>query len=482
MAQRRPPRQTHSSQARRPRQPRRKPPPRLTVPLILAWADAFYSRHGFWPKRCSGRVAGQGAENWYRIDTALRLGLRGLPGKSSLTQELRRYSGVARPWLRGGPPLTIEMILAWADDFRRSYGFWPNPVSGRVAGQGAETWQRVSRAIMKGLRGLPGGSTLSRELQRHRQVFFGKDRLAEDQIFCWAQSHFRRTGKWPQVADGPIPESSGANWDNINRALIHGFRGLPGGTCLKKLLVDRQVIGPESLALRSVLTPDQIWEWAQTFHEGHGNWPVVTSGPIDGTKDDTWSKVGSSLSTGNRGLPGGSSLARFLASRGVLGRRRSNLAPITAQQILAWADAYFEEHGDWPYNDSGTIRGSDGLTWQKIDASLKVGRRGLPGGSTLSAFLSEHRTVENGNSRRRYRTSKARLSLDQIRAWAEEHRKRTGQWPHTNAGRIHSQDGLTWQVVDTALRSGCRGLAGGSSLSRLFGRKRDSRTAPAGRE
>ncbi|HEY2249948.1 MAG TPA: hypothetical protein VGH74_02765, partial [Planctomycetaceae bacterium] len=177
------------------------------------------------------------------------------------------------------------------------------------------------------------------------------------------------------------------------------------------------------------------------------------------------------------GLPGRSSLSQFLASHGIPARPRLFTVPITEQQVLAWADAYFQKHGDWPYPDSGRIPGSGGLTWERIDASLRFGLRGLPGGTLLSKFLVAHRQIAPAGCRRPNRRTKPPITVEQIRAWAKEHRKRTGEWPHSQSGPIRSQRGLTWQAVNVALSGGCRGLPGRSSLSQMFGRKKDPRTA-----
>jgi hypothetical protein len=60
----------------------------------------------------------------------------------------------------------------------------------------------------------------------------------------------------------------------------------------------------------------------------------------------------------------------------------------------------------------------------------------------------------------------------QIMAWAKAYRRRTGEWPHRTSGSIPERKGMAWQIVDSALRVGARGLPGASSLARLFGRKK----------
>jgi hypothetical protein len=68
--------------------------------------------------------------------------------------------------------------------------------------------------------------------------------------------------------------------------------------------------------------------------------------------------------------------------------------------------------------------------------------------------------------------AKAKLTVTEILAWADAHRRRTGAWPGTASGPVPQSPGETWRRIDNALRLGLRGLAGGDSLSRLLRRER----------
>jgi hypothetical protein len=63
-----------------------------------SWAEAHHERTGEWRKIHSGLIPEALGETWRRVDNALKLGLRGLPGGFSLVQ-LRRYAnaGSASP-------------------------------------------------------------------------------------------------------------------------------------------------------------------------------------------------------------------------------------------------------------------------------------------------------------------------------------------------------------------------------------------------
>jgi hypothetical protein len=70
---------------------------------------------------------------------------------------------------RHRPPLTVGQILAWADAHHACTGEWPSAGTGPVAGAPGEKWVHLDRALRDGLRGLPGGDSLSRLLDRRRR-------------------------------------------------------------------------------------------------------------------------------------------------------------------------------------------------------------------------------------------------------------------------------------------------------------------------
>lgn len=104
-----------------------------------------------------------------------------------------------------------------------------------------------------------------------------------------------------------------------------------------------------------------------------------------------------------------------------------------------------------------------------MDRALQDGFRGLRPGSSLARLLAKHRGVRNPRGL-------PDLTERQILAWADRHRRRTGSWPRERgSGAIPEAPGETWRNVSEALRSGGRGLPGGSSLPRLLRKHRGVR-------
>jgi hypothetical protein len=70
--------------------------------------------------------------------------------------------------------------------------------------------------------------------------------------------------------------------------------------------------------------------------------------------------------------------------------------PLTAHQIVSWADAHFARTGSWPTVPSGAVAGAPGETWRKVDIALRQGHRGLRGGDTLGRLLHRLRGAPPG--------------------------------------------------------------------------------------
>jgi hypothetical protein len=440
--------------------------PELSVVQILAWADAYKRRTGHWPQINAGSVReAHAGESWRKVDTALRLGLRGLEGGSSLAQlltEHRQARNQSRP-----PPISEEEVLSWADAHQRRTGRWPTSASGPVVDAPGETWRAVDEALRLGLRGLPSGISLAQLLASERGARNHQrlPPLTVRDILQWADEHLRRAGHWPTSSSGPVADSDGETWNGVDTALHLGRRGLPGGSSLSRLLAQqRGARNPKQLPPLSV---PQILRWARAHRRRTGRWPTQASGAIPEAPGESWSAIHSALATGCRGLPAGLTLARVIANQGAV-PVPSSQPRLTLTQVLAWADAHHESTGSWPHARSGPISGGNGETWRAVDQALHKQQRGLKVGLTLAQLLSERRGV-------RSRHYAPQLSEKDILRWAEVHHRRTGAWPNFRSGPIPEARGETWRGVDAALQQGSRGLEGDQSLARLLARKLGAR-------
>ena len=112
------------------------------------------------------------------------------------------------------PPLTVEQILAWADAHHQSTGEWPTTAAGPVLADPNEKWLNIHTVLRLGLRGLPGGDSLARLLERERGVSGSQTRppLTEEKICRWAEAHCGQTEQWPTEKTGPVEAAAGETW------------------------------------------------------------------------------------------------------------------------------------------------------------------------------------------------------------------------------------------------------------------------------
>ncbi|MFO0845323.1 MAG: hypothetical protein U0797_23555 [Gemmataceae bacterium] len=407
-----------------------------------------------------------------------------MPSIEGLRRRRKRQKG------RFKTPLTVGVILLWAEDHRQRTGAWPTVRCGRVLAAPDETWFNIDQCLRKGLRNLPGGRSLPRLLVRlrgHRHLTRPPG-LTEDEIAAWAEEHHARTGDWPTQHSGPVEGRPGEDWQNIDSALSAGRRGLPGGDSLPRLLERR--FGARSMAAVPALTLERIAAWADDHRARTGKWPAIKSGPVALSPDDTWCAVDDALRRGNRGLPGGSSLARLLTRlRGA--RNHTALPSLTEEEVLAWADDHKARTGNFPTQRSGAVLAAPGEVWNGVDDALRKGRRGLPGGDSVSKLLARHgrkaRHAQPAEARRKpwsearrlarrpkprppRRPPAPRLTESDVLRHADEHKSRTGRWPQAHSGPVLSAAGENWRKIDNALRLGLRGLPGGDTLARLLRR------------
>jgi hypothetical protein len=142
-------------------------------------------------------------------------------------------------------------------------------------------------------------------------------------------------------------------------------------------------------------------------------------------------------------------------------KKKRQRLQLTEARIARWAETHFQRTGRWPTNMAGAVKEVPGLKWGTVNYALTKGAHGLPGGTSLPRMLRRWFGKRLGPRR-------SPLSRRQIIAWVREHFARTGQWPSSHSGPVVGGYGESWASVDQALRSGSRGLAGGSSLAQLL--------------
>ena len=428
---------------------------KVTLEQIDAWAYAHHLRTGAWPNVRSGAIADAPGETWEKIDGFLRRGAGGALEKSSLTQYLDPVGAAFYRERRA--PLTVEQIVAWAEEHRANTGSWPTSYSGDLPHAPWETWSNIAAALHRGHRSLPKSSSLA-ELFREHSDAYQKELLPPinlPHINSLVLSFYQREGRLPNLRDPVADVKTGDTWATLDHALRLGGRGLAGCgfRSLTQFLLARF---PRSdfgqlICLRPRLTEKQILQWADAHHDATGRWPTQYSGDIAGAGSETWAAVNAALKNGNRGLPRAITLASILEERRGVQHQRHR--PLDIETILAWADSHFHRSGTWPKKtDKSPIPEAKDTNWLQVDGALKRGCRGLPGGSTLARLLRERRGADHA-------ANLPDLNLVELASWCRNYAARYGHRPAGIVGQpVDEAPGETWSAIDTAFLEGTRGL------------------------
>ena len=356
----------------------------LTVPQILEWADEHRKQTGKWPSKVSKRCPAPG-ETWGAIDMSLKCGSRFLPGKSSLGRLLAEHRNAENR--TNTTLLTDAVVLKWVDAFHAVHNEWPTRESGAIEGT-RENWRNIDQLIRLGLRGLSRGRSLTAFLAKHRGVLGHisvMPDLTDARILEWADAFFAQRGYYPAIAER-TPPAPGESWARIDAALRSGSRGLRGKRSLWGVL--KKYRGVQKTARNTDLSEEIIIGLADVFFKKHGRWPDQKSGAIPG-RTENWKSIDQALRAGFRGLEPGGSLAQLLEKHG---RKISamNRERLSLRRVREWGAAYQMHHGAPPNKRSGIVEGTD-ENWAAIDQSLRVGTRGLPGGSSLHRLFGRGR-------------------------------------------------------------------------------------------
>ena len=138
---------------------------RLTIRDILRWADVYKQSTGEWPSPRSGPIPGT-MDTWLSVNRALQKGLRGISACSSLSRLLAEHRQARNK--ANLPAITVQQILTWADEHLQANDAWPNQNAGQIP-ETEEKWQNINACLLVGLRGLPGGSSIAKLLDKHRR-------------------------------------------------------------------------------------------------------------------------------------------------------------------------------------------------------------------------------------------------------------------------------------------------------------------------
>lgn len=208
--------------------------PVLTECALLAAAREHFSNYWEIPTRRSKEpIPLLPGESWLAIDQAGFQGHRGLMKGRTLAV----IFAPLREELRIGIPLSKEMIIAEARAVHALHGVLPTRRTTLPLPTLHTTWEAINVALQRGLRGLPGGNSLSKLLQPLRAELGLDQTLSEPAILAAARTFHHEHGRLPsQLTTDPVPGMPGESWSKIHGAGQLGLRGLQKGRTLSKIL------------------------------------------------------------------------------------------------------------------------------------------------------------------------------------------------------------------------------------------------------
>ncbi|MFC5512823.1 hypothetical protein ACFPOU_17100 [Massilia jejuensis] len=162
-----------------------------------------------------------------------------------------------------------------------------------------------------------------------------------------------------------------------------------------------------------------------------------------------WGTIDTRLRDGHRGLPGSTSLSKWLDEAYPAERF---VGSITSANMHAWVDAHRSTSGGaFPLIGSGTIPGAN-RTWQSVHEALRDKDFPFTKCRSLSGWLDDQFPLDR---RRKASLLTADLIVGAVDAYRAEH---CGEFPYRESGKVAGLN-LTWTQIDNALRQGGKSLA-----------------------
>jgi superfamily II DNA or RNA helicase len=281
-----------------------------------------------------------------------------------------------------------------------------------------------------------------------------KKKLNIKKILEWSDAYYKRYNKWPNSNSGNIDGEENETWTGVSISLQRGLRGLTNKYTLADLLQEFRNV--KNIGNLITLSSKDIISWAIEHKEKTGEYPNQNSGKIISNPSETWNAINDAMSNGRRGLKK-QSLVVFLEKKlDRIPKSRIGRNDLSTKKIIIWIKNYYEKHKKYPLATSKeVIPNSSGTKWYNVATSLSRGLRGLDKEKTFLEILQENFNY------------KLDLNENFILSKADDYFEKHRKWPTTMSGKV---DGLsdTWKTLNSALKSGNRGLEGNQTLAGIL--------------
>ncbi|MFJ1470156.1 hypothetical protein [Massilia orientalis] len=202
-----------------------------------------------------------------------------------------------------------------------------------------------------------------------------------------------------------------------------------------------------------VISIEQLRQAVESYREAHGLFPIADDGQaLPGL---TWRTIDRRLRDGHRGLPGATSLRKWLDENYQAERY---VAPYSSASMRAWVVTHREANGGaFPHVASGEILGAN-RTWMDVNDALRKRQLAFTKSGSLSSWLDDQFPLDR---KKKATLLTADLIISLVEAYRAEH---DGSFPYRESGKVAGLN-MTWTQLDNALRQG------GKSLAKWLGRR-----------
>lgn len=368
-----------------------------TEEAILEAATRWKEKYGKWPgKTGDARAVWDDPPlgvslRWGSIDQWLFVGLRGLPGGSTLAQLCGKKLRPQNRHTRDTAWKTTEAdVLEAAARWKEKHGVWPTLTERDgdardfwrvVPPLGVSLrWRVVNQWLKRGLRGLPGGISLAQLLGKEKRQIGWVTTRGEIQAAAerWRVAY----GEWPTPKSGgdvrsvwpEIPVGVAVSWMNIDDWLHKGRHGLDAGAGLPRLL---------GVSRRGwTTTREEVQNAAQKWEDKYGKWPTKrTAGDVREVWPEIpvgvaarWGAVEKWLNTGAHGLEARKGPLSLLRGQPRVVIREMVADPDFESALRRAVVAYRQEHtGRNPSSRVEDARAFLGFpsNWSGVDQAMK---------------------------------------------------------------------------------------------------------------
>lgn len=404
----------------------------------------YYEKHKRKPNENSKDFILADGTSARRLASAFRRGFRGLDGGINFPTFVNQVLD-----LEEKRDINLEEVIVEIKKYYKETGKKPTTRTKEFFLPDGTSATALDLALRIGYRGLKGGSSLLDLVSESLGLRGRGQDIDLNEAKIEVLNYFKKYGKRPTKRCKNFLLSDGTSLENLDR-FLKKKKNKENGSSLSEFI--NNILGvpqKENFDLGEIRTE------IKKYYNKKSKKPTEHSEDFflpDGT---TARNLANSFRKGLRGLDGNISFPEF--ANQVLGLKEKK--DLDVSMIIKELKKYHKKNKKYPNKRDASFFLADGTSATSLDQALRMGFRGLDGGSSLAKLIEEI-------SGKPSHTNKMKLTESIIKKEIISFYMKNKQYP-TQCSKESKPFGSTWVSIDLALRSGFRGLEGGSSLSKL---------------